>query len=97
MSVSCFCFAQNQPVEPEWLIWEAVLGSWCNTGCCPDSVWKKQQNKKEKEEGSVVEMAPALGVFLPKILFKVDLTWVENQGFPTGGGICSVLSSRGKI
>lgn len=42
-------------------------------------------------------MAPALGVFLPKILFKVDLTWVENQGFPTGGGICSVLSSRGKI
>lgn len=34
-------------------------------------------------------MAPVLGVFLPKILFKADLAWMEDRGVPTGGGISS--------
>lgn len=44
------------------------------------------ENSMEKEKGSIVEMAPILGIFLPKILFKVDLAWMEDPGFPTGGG-----------
>lgn len=42
-------------------------------------------------------MAPVLGVFLPKILFKADLAWMEDRGVPTGGGIssCFIFFSGG--
>lgn len=46
----------------------------------------------EKENGSLVEVAPVLRVFFPKILFKVDLAWMEDPGFPTGEGVFRALS-----